>query len=159
MGQARDSLQAYITAVYFDITHTATWTDLGLLYESCGHLVYVNNIAYNDTSFLFPPPPLSLSLYLSLNSDSLLCYKNGLAGLDKKGGGGGGGEGDGKSRKPAHVPQHDSVTEMLMSRLTFVEQHIQQTGGLAVHSSRPRQVILYGGRGEEEERIYVEEII
>ena len=139
MGQARDSLQAYITAIYFDITHTATWTDLGLLYESCGHLVYVNNITHNNISLLvslpLSSPPPSLSLY----SDSLLCYKNGLAGLDKKGGGG---EGEGKSRKSAHLSQHDSVTEMLMSRLTFVEQHIQQTGGLAVHSSRPRQVIL-----------------
>ena len=41
MAQARDSLQAYVTAVFFNQDHSATWTDLGLLYESCDQLVWV----------------------------------------------------------------------------------------------------------------------
>ncbi len=41
MGQARDSLQAYVTAVFFSPLHVETWTDLGLLYESCDQLMYV----------------------------------------------------------------------------------------------------------------------
>ena len=41
MGQARDSLQAYVTAVFFSPMHVETWTDLGLLYESCDQLMYV----------------------------------------------------------------------------------------------------------------------
>ena len=30
-----DALQAYICAVQLDKSHTAAWTDLGILYESC----------------------------------------------------------------------------------------------------------------------------
>ena len=30
-----DALQAYICAVQLDKSHTASWTDLGILYESC----------------------------------------------------------------------------------------------------------------------------
>lgn len=30
-----DALQAYICAVQLDKTHTAAWTDLGILYENC----------------------------------------------------------------------------------------------------------------------------
>jgi len=31
-----DALQAYICAVQLDRSHSAAWTDLGILYESCG---------------------------------------------------------------------------------------------------------------------------
>ena len=30
-----DALQAYICAVQLDKSHTAAWTDLGILYETC----------------------------------------------------------------------------------------------------------------------------
>ena len=34
-NQPMDALQAYICAVQLDKSHTAAWTDLGILYESC----------------------------------------------------------------------------------------------------------------------------
>lgn len=34
-NQPMDALQAYICAVQLDKTHTAAWTDLGILYENC----------------------------------------------------------------------------------------------------------------------------
>lgn len=42
-----DALQAYICAVQLDKSHTAAWTNLGILYESCNqprdaHACYVN---------------------------------------------------------------------------------------------------------------------
>ena len=33
-----DALQAYICAVQLEKDHTAAWTDLGILYESCSQL-------------------------------------------------------------------------------------------------------------------------
>ena len=33
-----DALQAYICAVQLEKDHTAAWTDLGILYESCSRL-------------------------------------------------------------------------------------------------------------------------
>ena len=35
-NQHMDALQAYICAVQLDRSHSAAWTDLGILYESCG---------------------------------------------------------------------------------------------------------------------------
>lgn len=34
-NQPMDALQAYICAVQLDKSHTAAWTDLGILYEAC----------------------------------------------------------------------------------------------------------------------------
>jgi len=34
-NQHMDALQAYICAVQLDRSHSAAWTDLGILYESC----------------------------------------------------------------------------------------------------------------------------
>jgi lysine-specific demethylase 6A len=34
-NQPMDALQAYICAVQLDKSHTAAWTNLGILYESC----------------------------------------------------------------------------------------------------------------------------
>ena len=37
-SQPMDALQAYICAVQLEKDHTAAWTDLGILYESCSQL-------------------------------------------------------------------------------------------------------------------------
>jgi len=37
-NQPTDALQAYICAVQLDKDHKAAWTNLGILYESCGQL-------------------------------------------------------------------------------------------------------------------------
>ena len=57
-GQPVDSLQAYISAVYLDPKHIASWTDMGLLYEAMEQpmLVFHDNLAhtsYDDLYLLF----------------------------------------------------------------------------------------------------------
>lgn len=70
-----DALQAYICAVQLDKGHSAAWTNLGILYESCGQprdafACYLNATKNTDTvrfrvykgsrtSFLTVSPPPS----------------------------------------------------------------------------------------------------
>lgn len=49
-----DALQAYICAVQLDKGHSAAWTNLGILYESCGQprdafACYLNATKNTDT--------------------------------------------------------------------------------------------------------------
>lgn len=50
-NQPMDALQAYICAVQLDKSHTAAWTDLGILYEACNQprSVRLHNVSpHND---------------------------------------------------------------------------------------------------------------
>lgn len=68
-NQPTDALQAYICAVQLDKNHRAAWTNLGILYETCGqprdaYACYLNAIRNLDiVSILLisknnPPSPL-----------------------------------------------------------------------------------------------------
>lgn len=53
-NQPMDALQAYICAVQLDKGHSAAWTNLGILYESCGqprdaYACYLNATKNTDT--------------------------------------------------------------------------------------------------------------
>lgn len=53
-----DALQAYICAVQLDKSHTAAWTDLGILYESCNQpkdalTCYLNAAKINKTKGMY----------------------------------------------------------------------------------------------------------
>lgn len=50
-----DALQAYICAVQLDKSHSAAWTNLGILYETCGqprdaYACYLNATKSTDVS-------------------------------------------------------------------------------------------------------------
>ena len=53
-----DALQAYICAVQLEKSHTAAWTDLGVLYESCNQpkdalTCFINASKTNKGNFNF----------------------------------------------------------------------------------------------------------
>lgn len=54
-NQPMDALQAYICAVQLDKSHSAAWTNLGILYETCGqprdaYACYLNATKSTDVS-------------------------------------------------------------------------------------------------------------
>lgn len=125
MGQARDSLQAYITAVYFCPAHVETWTDIGLLYESCDQLMwesYDPKHSYNliMTSFF-------------VFSDAYLCYTNGVNVLQKK------------EKTKNKTTSFEGVHEILSTRVRFVEHQMQQNGGMVNHMQQNRWEHCYHG--------------
>ena len=57
-NQPTDALQAYICAVQLDKNHRAAWTNLGILYETCGqprdaYACYLNAIRNLDIVSIF----------------------------------------------------------------------------------------------------------
>ena len=67
-NQPMDALQAYICAVQLDKGHTAAWTNLGVLYESCSqardaYACYLNATRNSDTAKV-----MICFLYIILNN-------------------------------------------------------------------------------------------
>jgi len=76
-----DALQAYICAVQLDRSHSAAWTDLGILYESCGQpkdaLVCYRNAVDTAKCTLRTGSCLMQSLFASYGSSdraSSICH-------------------------------------------------------------------------------------
>ncbi len=77
-----DALQAYICAVQLEKSHTAAWTDLGILYESCNQpkdalTCYRNASKTNKGERCVPFSVQSLHMFcLTLSRHNLECENN-----------------------------------------------------------------------------------
>lgn len=67
-NQPTDALQAYICAVQLDKEHRSAWTNLGILYESCGQLrdayeCYSNAVKRISNKVFILKPPIEYSYF------------------------------------------------------------------------------------------------
>lgn len=74
-NQPTDALQAYICAVQLDKNHRAAWTNLGILYETCGqprdaYACYLNAIRNLDIVSIERYCFIKITLHLKLHQIS-----------------------------------------------------------------------------------------
>jgi histone demethylase len=134
LGQSKEAFMSYRQSISKHEKQPDTWCAIGILYHQMGQArdslqAYITAL-YFDINHTAGWIDLGL-LYESCGHliDGLLCYKNGLSSINKRH----------TSSSPSS--SSDDITNLLLNRHNYVEQYVNQTGGVAFYSAHPRSTL------------------